>query len=144
MVCEIPFICESIDLEGCHIFIEVKINDKTALMLLDTGASRTVFDIRKIKHYIGRSKKNFSPIEGTTTGLGTSTLKAQVANLNIFELDKIQIRNFAAILIDMIHVNKSYKIIGLPEIAGVIGSDIFLEYKAVIDYDKKNIKLKTN
>ena len=45
-------------------------------------------------------------------------------------------------MLDLSHVNQSYEQIGLKPIDGVLGSDVLLKYNAVIDYEKKILKLK--
>ena len=46
------------------------------------------------------------------------------------------------ILLDLTHVNVSYEKLDLPAIDGVLGSDLMMEYKAVIDYQKKELTLR--
>ena len=50
--------------------------------------------------------------------------------------------NYKTILLDLSHVNNSYEQIKLKPVDGVLGSDLLLKYSAVIDYDKKILKLK--
>lgn len=42
------------------------------------------------------------------------------------------------------HVNNAFKKVGIAEIDGVIGADILIRGKAVIDYEKLILYLKNN
>ena len=41
----------------------------------------------------------------------------------------------------MSHINKTFINHEIEEIDGIIGGDILKKFKAIIDYDKKNIKV---
>ena len=48
----IPFDLLSIEGDGFHLLVEALLNGRPAKMLIDTGASRTVFDKERITRYI--------------------------------------------------------------------------------------------
>ncbi len=140
MITTIPFTILSIDGEGFHLMIKIYINGKPAKLIIDTGASKTVFDNKRIVKYV--SNKKFEKHDQLSTGLGTNTMKSQITILKKIKIGDIEILNYKTVLLDLSHVNQSYEKIGLTKIEGVLGSDILLEYKAVIDYEKKVLKLK--
>ncbi len=136
----IPLKFLAIEGNGTHLLIVVKINGKKANMLVDTGASRTVFDINSISKFT--SKKKFGKNNQLSTGLGTNTMQSHNTILKKVKIGKLEIENFEAILLDLKHVNESYEKIGLGTIDGVLGGEILVNFKAVIDYGKKQLKLK--
>jgi predicted aspartyl protease len=138
----IPLVIISIEEEGFHPHISVKINGKEAVLLLDTGASKTVFDMEMINHYI----ENFQPEahDKFTTGLGTSSMESHKTIVDTLELGDITISNFDAVLLDLSHVNKSYELLGIPQITGVLGSDLLVELKAVINFSDNSLELNSN
>ncbi|MGE0636632.1 MAG: retropepsin-like aspartic protease [Bacteroidia bacterium] len=140
MVVQIPLKLLAIEGDGTHLLIAVKINGKKARLLVDTGASRTVFDINRISKFTKRKK--FNKNEQLSTGLGTNSMQSHNTLLKKFEIGKLKIENFEAILLDLKHVNESYEKIGLGSIDGVLGGEILVTFKAVIDYGKKQLKLK--
>jgi predicted aspartyl protease len=140
MLVKIPLKLLAIEGDGTHLLIAVKINGKKAKLLVDTGASRTVFDINGISKFTG--KKKFNKNEQLSTGLGTNSMQSHNTLLKKFEIGKLKIENFEAILLDLKHVNESYERIGLGTIDGVLGGEILVTFKAVIDYGKKQLKLK--
>jgi len=136
----IPLKFLTIEGDGTHLLIILKINGKKAKMLVDTGASKTVFDVNRISKFTG--KKKFNKNKLFSTGLGTNSMKSHNTILKKIEIGKIKMEDFDAILLDLKHVNESYEILGFGNIDGVLGGEILVKYKAVIDYGKKQLKLK--
>jgi predicted aspartyl protease len=126
-----------IDKGGYHIAVNAKINSKIALLIVDTGASRSVFDKERIKRFL--NKESFTNLEELSTGLGTNSMTSQSTIIEKFEIGKLEITKYEAVLLDLSHVVTSYERIGLKPIDGVLGSDILKKYAAVIDYKKKII-----
>ena len=136
---EIPLYILAIQDDGYHVFLELKVNDVKVYMLLDTGASRTVFDIetlRKIHTGIVMEEN-----EDKATGLGSNAVDNFIASINKLEIGGLKIKNYETGVLDLSHVNTSYAKINIPAIAGVFGSDILMDYNAVISYKKKTLKL---
>jgi len=140
MITIIPFKVLDIAGEGFHLLIKILINKKVAKVIIDTGASKTVFDNQRIKKYVG--KKTFKKHDSLSTGLGTSTMTSELVSIKKIKIGELEIVNYKTILLDLSHVNNSYEQIKLKPVDGVLGSDLLLKYSAVIDYDKKILKLK--
>jgi hypothetical protein len=140
MTTSIPFKVLNIDNEGFHLLIKVKINGKLAKLIIDTGASKTVFDKTQIEKFV--TERAFDAHDKMSSGLGTNTMKSQTTVLKKISIGEVEIRDYKAVLLDLSHVNLSYGQIDLPAVDGVLGSDILLKHKAVIDYEKKTLKLK--
>lgn len=140
MLTVIPFKILNIDNEGFHLLIKVYINRKVARIIVDTGASKTVFDKTRIEKFV--TERNFDVHEKLSSGLGTNTMQSQTTRIKKITIGEIQIEEYTAVLLDLSHVNHSYDQIGLAPVDGVLGSDILLQYRAVIDYEKKVLKLK--
>jgi hypothetical protein len=140
MLTIIPFKVLNIDNEGFHLLIKIHINRKVARIIVDTGASKTVFDKTNIEKFV--TERYFDFHEKMSSGLGTNTMQSQLALIKKIQLGDIEILDYKAVLLDLSHVNHSYQQIGLLPVDGVLGSDILLQYKAVIDYEKKILKLK--
>ena len=51
MTSTIPFKVLDIGGEGYHLLLKIHINKKVANLIIDTGASKTVFDKTRIKRY---------------------------------------------------------------------------------------------
>ena len=141
MVTKIPIQKLSIEGEGFHLMIKAKINGKKANILIDTGASRTVFDSEQIKNFIPENHDEFEDNEKLSTGLGTSSLVSQATIIKKLQFGNLIIKNYTAVVLDMKHINQSYTTLNFPAIDGVLGSDLLSKYKAVIYYKEKILKL---
>lgn len=139
MTIKIPLKLLNIEGDGFHLQARVKINGKPALVIVDTGASRTVFDKTEIMKYLGTEQ--IAEHDRVSTGLGTSDMRSQVVTLDSFSLGKLNMKKFPAVVLDLQHVNHTYAAIGFASIAGVLGSDVLVGYKAVIDFRKKSLSL---
>lgn len=139
MTIKIPLRLLNIEGDGFHLQAKVKINGKPALVIVDTGASRTVFDQTEIARFL--KKEAIADHDRMSTGLGTSSMISQVVTLGSFAIGKLKLENFPAVVLDLQHVNHTYDALGFPAIAGVLGSDVLVANKAVINFDKKTLAL---
>lgn len=130
----------NIDNDGYHLSIKAKINGKAANLLIDTGASRTVFDLNRMGKFLKAPEMQEN--ERLSTGLGTNSMKSHVAQLKKVQLGDLLIADYKAVFLDLSHVNVSYVNAGLNPIDGVVGSDILHDHKAALDYDKLELILK--
>ncbi|MDA3907103.1 MAG: retropepsin-like aspartic protease [Bacteroidales bacterium] len=140
MLCKIPFELVAIESDGVHIILNAKINQNDCRLLIDTGASRTVFDQNRISMFVDELEMQEN--EQLSTGLGTNDMKSHIIILESLEIGNVYLRDYISVIIDMIHINKSFETYGLQAIDGVIGGDILLDYKAEIDYRKKELRLR--
>ena len=143
MISQIPIRFVNLEEESYHLFIDAKINSKTLNMLIDTGASKTIFDINRIKKFIRKGKEPFQTLDCHSSGLGTNTMSSNITKVKKFTIGNIVINDFNLILLDLSHVNQSYKMMELQPIDGVLGSDLMMKYQAVIDYKLLQLKLKS-
>ena len=141
MIVKMPLYIVSLESEGFHLFVYAELNGKSANLLLDTGASKTVFDINRISKFVRKRKKSFESFEKLSTGLGTNTMESRFTTVRKFCISKLILDNYSAILLDLAHVNQSYKMLNIQPIDGVLGSDLLMRYKAVVDYKNKILKL---
>jgi len=128
-----------IDRNGCHLSMNGKINGKVANLIIDTGASQTVFDKNRIGKFLGHD--DFEKVESLSSGLGTNTMESHLVKVPGFKIGDLEIKNKKMILLDLAHVNESYKMMKLKPIDGVIGGDILKKYSAQINYAKKQLIL---
>jgi len=135
---EIPFQLIPIEGDGYHIMIDGQINGQKANFLVDTGASRTVFDLEGIRKFV--PEPDFLENERLSTGLGTNEMPSMVVVIENMGFGDLQIQYYMAIAIDLKHVHLSYQSLGLPAIDGVLGGDLLMQYRCVINYKTRKIK----
>jgi hypothetical protein len=134
----IPLRKINIEDDGNHIVVTALLNNKPANLLIDTGASRTIFDSNRIHLFEDSEIKLHDRL---STGLGTNSMESKTITLGQLNIGDISIHNSEVILLDLEHVNVSYQKLNIDPIDGVIGGDMLERYKAVIDYNKMTITL---
>ena len=126
--------------DGFHPLVKIKVFGKQFTVVLDTGASKTAFDkamlLRAYKHAIVTISDRLS------TGLGTSNMESSTAIITDMRIGKLLLDEFEVAVLDLSTINVAYGQLGLPEVLGVLGGDILMKYKAVIDYGKEKLVLR--
>ena len=107
-----------IEEDGYHLVVSGKINRDEVVLLLDTGASRSVFDLNRVMKLLG--EQSAFPDQRLSAGLGTNSMKTHSAVLPLLKIGRWQIKNKEVVLLDLSHVNESYQKLGHPPIDGVI------------------------
>lgn len=128
-----------IDKNGCHLSLSGKINGRKANLIIDTGASQTVFDKNRIGLFLGHEE--FEKVHSLSSGLGTSSMESHLVKVPGLMIGDLEIKNEKMVLLDLSHVNQSYEMMNKKPIDGVIGGDILKKYRAVIDYPRKKLTL---
>ena len=136
---EIPINIINIEGDGFHLIAEGRINDKVARFVVDTGASRTVFDKDRILNYINNPE--FAEKEGLSAGIGATDISSFIFNIEELSFGDLKIEDYQAVAMDLTNINASYEMIKLPPIDGVLGGDLLRKHNAVISYKLKKIRL---
>ena len=77
-----------------------------------------------------------------STGLGTNTMESSTAIISDLHVGRLLIDEFEVAVLDLSTINHAYRQLGHPEVLGVIGGDLLMRYKAVIDYGKAKMYLR--
>ncbi len=125
--------------DGYHLKVSLMINGKQANVIIDTGASRSVFDENRIVEFLGHDE--LEEQDRLSSGLGTNTMVSKKVKIDKLQLGDIIIENYNATILDLSHVNSSYEKLDLNPIDGILGGDILYDNKSIIDYDKKELIL---
>ena len=136
---EVPLQLLDIEGEGFHIMVKGTIHGKEASFLIDTGASRSVFDPKTISSFIENIE--FEKKEGMTAGVGSSDLESATFRIDVFSLGDMEIFDYEAVALDLENIHEMYGKLGLPHIDGILGGDLLKRHKAVINYRNKKLRL---
>ena len=136
---EVPINIISIEGDGFHLIAEGLINGKSARFVVDTGASRTVFDKERILAYIDNPE--FNEKEGLSAGIGGTDISSFIFKLEELSFGELSIKDYQAVAMDLSNVNNSYAMLNIPPVDGVLGGDLLYKHKAVISYKLKKIRL---
>lgn len=136
---EVPINIISIEGDGFHIIAEGLINGKSARFVVDTGASRTVFDKERILAYINNPE--FNEKEGLSAGIGGTDISSFIFKLEELSFGELSVKDYQAVAMDLSNVNNSYAMLNIPPVDGVLGGDLLYKHKAVISYKLKKMRL---
>ena len=136
---EVPIQLLDIEGDGFHIMVNGSIHDKEANFLIDTGASRSVFDPKTISSFIDNLK--FEKKEGLTVGVGSSDLESSTFVIDHMSIGELRITDYEGVALDLENIHEMYDKLELPHIDGIIGGDLLRQYKAVINYRSKKLRL---
>lgn len=126
--------------DGFHPLVNVTIHGRQFPLVLDTGASKTAFDHDTIKQFEDiiaiTSSDRFS------TGLGTNNMTSFTAIINDIHIGDLALSEFEVAVLDLSSINVAYRQLNHPGVLGVLGGDVLMKFKAIIDYGKKVVKFK--
>ncbi|MGQ8337563.1 aspartyl protease family protein [Sunxiuqinia sp. A32] len=121
-----------------HILLDCKFaNGELGSWIIDTGASKSVFDI-SLKDYYQLVERNDYE-EYHSAGINEGTVATEVGEIDELKFGKLKIEKFQVALINLDHVNDIYRRYHDLKIVGLIGGDVLYRYGCVIDYQYKSI-----
>lgn len=141
MTITIPLHIIDLHEDGFHVLIDVTVNDSPFILVLDTGASKTAFDRQMLSN--AGEKIEIISSDRVSTGLGTNSMTSATAILNDFHIGDLKLDAFEVAVLDLSAINIAYRQMNHPEVLGVLGGDILMKYKAVIDYGNSSLTLNT-
>ena len=133
----VPLTLINLQDDGFHLLVEIVVFGEKLFAVLDTGASRSVFDKKLMEKHV--KELTISDDTQAATIFSTSTtLQGIIPKLKIGGLT---LKKYPSVGLDLQGVSDTYLQMGHPPIAGIIGGDILMEFNAKIDYRKRVMKL---
>ena len=121
-----------------HLMIKAKINSFTGNFILDTGASNSCVGIDGIEKF-----QLFAEYSETkAAGAGATGMETQISKKNNLQMSRWKSSELSLIIFDMSHVNEALKSYKTKPVDGIIGADVLLKGKAIIDYYNHYLYLK--
>lgn len=133
----IPLQIISLDGDGYHLLIEIELFDEQRFAVVDTGASRSVFD----KTLMVAHATEIVHLPSSQTNTLFSAAETIQANIPVLKIGRLKIADYDAVAIDLSSVTETYAQLGHPAIAAIIGGDILMKFKSKIDYKKEVLRL---
>lgn len=132
---------EQLELEedNYHLLIQSHFNNGFfGKWIIDTGASKTVFDIKHKNHFkIIESKHT----EIKSAGIGEGNIETFIANLPEITFGDLKLYNWLVAVIDLQHINQLYQQFTGETIVGLLGSDFLVQHQAILDIKKLSLTL---
>lgn len=113
-----------------HLLIKAKINGVSGNFILDTGASNTCIGFENIAYFELSARKS----KTKASGAGGTGMETQISSHNHLQLGSWKNTDFNLVIFDLSHVNEALKSYKAKAVHGIIGADVLLEGKAIIDY----------
>jgi hypothetical protein len=138
MIITVPLQIIDLHQDGYHPLVNVSVFGKPFTLVLDTGASKTAFD----QEILSSEGIHVTTSDSLSTGLGTNSMTSYTTILSDLYIGELKISEFEVAVLDLSTINIAYRQLNHPEVLGVLGGDVLMKYKAVIDYGKRTLKLK--
>ena len=121
-----------------HLLLKGTINGVSGNFILDTGASNSCVGFDCVIQF------NLTATDSPTlaAGAGAINMITQVAHKNVLKIGRYTDSNFNLVVFDLSHVNAALKQHKSKPVHGIIGADVLMKGKAVIDYANHYLFLK--
>ncbi|PIF61078.1 aspartyl protease [Flavobacterium sp. 11] len=121
-----------------HLLIKAKINGVTGNFILDTGASNSCVGFESVDLFLLEAKKS----KTKAAGAGATGMFTQLALKNQLQLGTWKDSDFELVIFDLSHVNEALTQHKAKPVHGIIGADILMKGKAIVDYFNHCLYLK--
>jgi len=121
-----------------HLLIKAKVNGIEGNFILDTGASNSCVGFECITHFALEAADS----DTRAAGAGGTGMVTQTSLKNTLKMGRWATKKFGIVIFDMSHVNEALRQYKAKPVHGIIGADILLKGKAIIDYSNFCLYLK--
>ncbi|MGQ7946141.1 retropepsin-like aspartic protease [Flavobacterium sp. WC2509] len=121
-----------------HLLIKAKINGVKGKFILDTGASNSCIGFESISNFKVKAEDSTTKAAGAG-GVGMLT---QTASQNKLQLGSWKYSGFELVIFDLSHVNEALISYKAKPVDGIIGADVLMKGKGIIDYFNHCLYLK--
>lgn len=123
-----------------HLLIKATLNGVKGHFILDTGASNSCVGSDNIKAFelIASHSKN------KASGAGATGIHTQIADQNRLQIGPWKTVAISIVIFDLSHVNEALVQQKSKPIQGIIGADVLIKGKGIIDYANQYLYLKNS
>ncbi len=113
-----------------HLLLKASVNGIKGNFILDTGASSSCVGFECIELFLLEAKTS----ETQASSAGASGMPTQVAVVNQFQLGIWKHSGLEIVIFDLFHVNEALLQHNSKPVHGIIGADILMRGRGIIDY----------
>lgn len=121
-----------------HLLIKAKINGVAGNFILDTGASNSCVGFEEIELFLLKAKKS----KTKAAGAGATGMTTQLSMGNQLQMARWKRDDLDLVIFDLSHVNEALTQHGAKPVHGIIGADVLMKGKGIIDYYNHCLYLK--
>ncbi len=136
----VPLEVLNLDEDGYHILVEMQVFGKSFKAVVDTGASKTVFDKSTVEAHLVDEQLNIT--DRVSTGLGTTSMESFTFTVPDLQIGDLHLRQHEVAVLDLSSINFAYQNMALEPVIGVIGGDILVKHAAIVDYGRQELKFR--
>lgn len=137
----VPLTLLNLQDDGFHLLVEVVVFGKTFKAVLDTGASKTVFDKTTVEAHL-HADMVLQDTDMVSTGLGTTSMQSFTLTVPDLQIGGLHLKNYEVAILDLSTINFAYEQLAVEPVIGVVGGDILMNYGGVINYRKGSLTLR--
>lgn len=113
-----------------HFALRGRAGEEDLDLIVDTGASHTVIDIARAERF-GLDSEDRG---GRATGVGSGSQSVETGRLHEVRIGPIELGSLRVTVMDLSSVNRVLERMGNAGVDGIVGADVLMDQKAVIDY----------
>jgi hypothetical protein len=113
-----------------HLLIKAKINGIKGNFILDTGASNSCIGFESVDFFLLKAKESTAK----ASGAGATGMFTRISVNNKLHLGSWKDRSFDLVIFDLSHVNAALIQHKAKPVHGIIGADVLMKGKGIIDY----------
>ncbi|MFO7702660.1 retropepsin-like aspartic protease [Psychroflexus maritimus] len=121
-----------------HLQLFAEINGVEGEFILDTGASSSCIDFK----YADFFNLQVEESEIRAAGAGASNMLTKASEANELKIGNWEEKSMPLVLFDLNHINQALLDHDASIVHGIIGADVLIKSKAILDYHKKMLFLK--
>ncbi|RZJ35620.1 MAG: acid protease [Flavobacterium sp.] len=120
-----------------HLLLRASINGVAGNFILDTGASSSCVGVESVEMFGLKTADS----ETKAAGAGATGMQTQISEKNILRVGTWKKTDFDIVVFDMSHVNTALEEHHARPVQGIIGADVLMLGKAIIDYHNNHLFL---
>lgn len=121
-----------------HLIVSGAINGVKGNFILDTGASNTCIGFHDVEYF----KMDTAHSKTKAAGAGAIDMLTHDSSGNEIRLGRWKKKDSSIVVFDLTHVNQALGQYKMKTVHGIIGADILISGKAIIDYGQNFLYLK--
>jgi len=136
---KIPFRIIELEKNSYHILVEGEIKNNKYLFVVDSGASKTLIDIKVAKKLKRIPVTSEAPI---ATGIMAEKITVELVSIPTLKMNGLKFKKVDAVVTDLKAINDVYSKLTGKTIGGLIGCDFLIKQTRRLDFKKKSIVVK--
>ena len=139
MQVKIPVKIIELEPHNFHVIVQSLFSEgKPRNWVIDTGASKTVFDKNLENLFVLSNERD----ELHSAGINEKPIATEIGFIKNFRFGKLKVQELKVALLDLSHINNLYEKSANIKICGLLGGDFLMKHQAIIDYKKRRLILR--